>query len=65
MGLQDGGSGVTQIVAAAESVPSYQINILTGSEAANAEDVSSAPPVSGDGTSKYAPRSAAALGTAL
>ena len=43
---------MTQIVAAAESVPSYQINILTGSEADNAEDLNSAPPVSGDGTSK-------------
>ncbi len=50
--MQNVSNGVTQIVAAAESVPSYQVNILTGAEAEAAEDLSAAPPLSGDGTSK-------------
>ena len=49
---QSANTGVTQIVAAAESVPSYQINILTGSEAKAPEDTCSPPLVSGDGTGK-------------
>ncbi len=50
--MQSTNSGVTQIVAAAESVPSYQINILTGAEAEAPEDLTSPPSVSGDGSSK-------------
>ncbi len=53
--LQTGEPGVTQIVAAAETVPSYQVEILTGADAAGAEDVSTDAPVSGNGTSKDSP----------
>ena len=46
---------MTQIVAAAETVQSYQVEILTGADAAGAEDVTSDAPVSGNGTSKDSP----------
>lgn len=46
---------MTQIIAAAESVPSYQVEVLTGADAEGAEDTSALPPVSGDGTSQHSP----------
>ena len=53
--VQTGAPGVTQIIAAAESVPAFQVEILTGADAAGAEDTSTPPPVSGDGTSQHSP----------
>ncbi|CAL8469233.1 g8774 [Coccomyxa elongata] len=50
-----GDPGVTQIVAAAETVASYQVEILTGADAAGAEDVTTDAPVSGNGTSIHSP----------
>ena len=46
---------MTQIVAAAETVPSYQVEILTGADAAGAEDLSADAPVSGSGINKDSP----------
>ena len=53
--MQSGTPGVTQIIAAAESVPAYQVEILTGADTAGAEDTSALPLVSGDGTSQHSP----------
>ncbi len=50
---QSGAPGVTQIIAAAESVPAYQVEILTGADAEAAEDTATPPPVSGNGTSQH------------
>lgn len=52
---QAGDPGVTQIVAAAETVASYQVEVLTGADAAGAEDVTTDAPVSGNGTSIHSP----------
>lgn len=46
---------MTQIVAAAETVPSYVVEILTGADAAAAEDVAADPPVAGNGTGHNSP----------
>lgn len=46
---------MTQIVAAAESVPSFQVDILTGADAAGAEDTLAEAPARGDGTHKDSP----------